>query len=236
MSVRHIIMAAGEGTRWGNHTGVPKHLISPLDDGEALLARLVRQLHERGENDVIVTGPQDYKDYLPDHVQVVTPDVLGDTDEWLGVTKFHNTVPHWSSTGRTILYWGDCWLDDCVVDAITRYEARRWLNWCRVNKSRVTGCPYGENFAVSFFPEHHSKYLEAMQITADAHRDGEITRSGGWEVLRAYAGARGPKIRTMNRNLPQVRDVGYMGTSFSDDFDKPEDFDRWQKNWKKRNA
>lgn len=35
-------MANGRGTRWGGHTGVPKHLIE--FDGETLLRRIVRQL------------------------------------------------------------------------------------------------------------------------------------------------------------------------------------------------
>ena len=40
--MRYIIMADGKGTRWGNFTDRPKHLIEI--DGETLLERLVRQL------------------------------------------------------------------------------------------------------------------------------------------------------------------------------------------------
>ena len=40
--MHYVIMADGKGTRWGNFTDRPKHLIEI--NGETLLARLVRQL------------------------------------------------------------------------------------------------------------------------------------------------------------------------------------------------
>lgn len=40
--MRYVIMANGRGTRWGGHSGVPKHLIE--FDGETLLRRIVRQV------------------------------------------------------------------------------------------------------------------------------------------------------------------------------------------------
>jgi len=40
-----VVMAAGEGTRWDNHLGTPKHLVSV--EGEVLLKRTVQQLTDR---------------------------------------------------------------------------------------------------------------------------------------------------------------------------------------------
>ena len=40
--MRFVIMANGHGTRWGGHSGIPKHLIE--FEGETLLRRITRQL------------------------------------------------------------------------------------------------------------------------------------------------------------------------------------------------
>ena len=53
--MKYIIMADGKGTRWNNYKNVPKHLIEV--NGEALLARTVRLLHEFDkEAEVIITS------------------------------------------------------------------------------------------------------------------------------------------------------------------------------------
>ena len=57
--MRFVIMADGQGTRWNNYMGIPKHLIEI--DGEPIIARTVRLLNEiakeRGEDaDVIITS------------------------------------------------------------------------------------------------------------------------------------------------------------------------------------
>ncbi len=53
--MKYIIMADGKGTRWNNYKNVPKHLIEV--NGEVLLARTVRLLHEFDKNaEVIITS------------------------------------------------------------------------------------------------------------------------------------------------------------------------------------
>ena len=44
--MRYIIMADGEGKRWGNYKGVPKHLITV--EGETILERTIRLLIKLG--------------------------------------------------------------------------------------------------------------------------------------------------------------------------------------------
>jgi len=220
-------MAAGEGSRWGNYLGTPKHLCAPA--GEPLLSRLVRQVRERGVRDLVVFGPEWYSEYV-DGAPVVTPDELADTSEWLGATKFVNTRRYWSETERTVLLFGDCWLEDDTMDAILGCDDREWVTWCRWGKSEVTGCRYGENFAVSFFPEHVAAYMAAIRVTVETHRKGVIDRSGGWEVARAMGGARGRAIRRYAR----YSNMRHVGWGFSDDFDKPEDYDRWVERYSRR--
>lgn len=53
--MKYIIMADGKGSRWNNYKNVPKHLIEV--NGEALLARTVRLLHEFDKDaEVIITS------------------------------------------------------------------------------------------------------------------------------------------------------------------------------------
>lgn len=50
----YIIMAAGQGKRWNNYLGIPKHLIEI--NGETLLERTSRLLKENGITNYIITG------------------------------------------------------------------------------------------------------------------------------------------------------------------------------------
>ena len=60
--MRYIIMCAGNGTRWNNYLGVPKHLIEI--NGETLLGRTTRLLKENGINDYIITTEcKNYRQY-----------------------------------------------------------------------------------------------------------------------------------------------------------------------------
>lgn len=224
-------MAAGEGSRWGNHTGVPKHLVDPTGVGQPLITRLCEQLAAAGITDIIAVGPSTYREYLPG-VTVVEPAALGDTTQWLGATKFVNTAAHWSTTGRTVILYGDCWFEDESLSAIVNNTERAWLNWCRHDGSPTTGRGWGENFAVSFWPEHHDLYLQAMADTVEAHRSGVVDRSGGWEISRVIGGASGSDIGVHCR-YQHHREVGF---GFTDDFDYPADLDVWRDNWRKVNG
>lgn len=53
--MRYIIMANGKGVRWQNYNGIPKHLITV--DGETLLARTTRLIHELdGTAEVVISS------------------------------------------------------------------------------------------------------------------------------------------------------------------------------------
>ena len=53
--MKYIIMADGNGTRWNNYKGIPKHLIRI--NGETLLERLVGQLKKYDkESEVVITS------------------------------------------------------------------------------------------------------------------------------------------------------------------------------------
>lgn len=59
--MKYVIMAAGEGKRWNNYLGVPKHLIKI--NGETLLGRTTRILKENNIDYVITSSDERYKQY-----------------------------------------------------------------------------------------------------------------------------------------------------------------------------
>ena len=71
MSACVVIMCAGNGTRWNNYLGVPKHLINI--GGETLIERVVRLLRNNNVGDIYITVKDNdprytakYKDYYGD--------------------------------------------------------------------------------------------------------------------------------------------------------------------------
>ena len=213
--MRVIVIAAGEGTRWGNHLGVPKHLIEI--EGEVLLARTVRQFAAYTA-DVVVVGP-DERYLIPPgrlHVPTITPSNGG-------VDKFLSSKHLWNPEGRTVVAYGDVWFSDEAVDQIVGFWEHEWRLFARVGASTVTGCAWGECFAQSFWAAHHAEHLKALELVRDLEACGEIGRGGGWEHYRAMCGA-----KTATR-LGHHADQGRLTPidDWTDDFDSPTDYDRW---------
>lgn len=213
---RILIIAAGEGRRWGGHNGTPKHLAPVF--GTTLLRRLVGQFRPHGE--VIVVAPPDDPRYriwgAGIHVPETTPH---DAD------KFLSSASMWNSGGRTIIVYGDTFLTEYAVHRIISDTPRLSL-YGRWGRSYTTGTPWGECFAYSFLPAHQAAFRAALDDVRHWQETNLISRSGGWETFRRLNGA----------NWRQVRRKGFRvgpGAEFveiddwSDDFDIPEDYDRW---------
>lgn len=61
LDIKYLIMASGEGKRWNNYLGIPKHLIEI--NGETLLGRTTRLLKENNIDYVITAHDERYKEY-----------------------------------------------------------------------------------------------------------------------------------------------------------------------------
>ena len=59
--MRYVIMADGDGKRWNNYMGIPKHLVKI--NGESILARTIRLLQENGIEDIIITSQDKRYDF-----------------------------------------------------------------------------------------------------------------------------------------------------------------------------
>lgn len=220
--MRAIIIAAGEATRWNNYMGVPKHLIEI--EQEPIIYRTVRLLNERGVYDVHVVAPDDDR-YRIDGSKIYIPKKNRKNYD---ADKFLNSEPLWNTEGRTVVFYGDVFFTDDAMSKIVSSEIESWRLFCRFGKSDITGTPYGECFAQSFYPADIPRHRKELKYIAKLRANRVITRCGGWEHARAMHGARGKKVRD-HRPYP-----GYIEIDdWTDDFDKPEDYDRFMKYWNK---
>ena len=207
--MRFIVTCAAEG-EWGDHLGVPKHLI-PVE-GERLLDRTVRLFSPYGE--VIVTGPDDHRYRVPPSVLWFPPKnpANHEADVFVGTREL------WASDQRTVYLYGDCWFSDAAAHTIVTM-VDDWQVYGRAGPSTTTGTPWGEQFAFGFDPEHHGLIAAALGQIIGLRRDGVIHRNCGWELYRSMTDI--PLDRhELAGHFVEIDD-------FTDDFDYPVDYERW---------
>lgn len=222
---RAIIIAAGDGTRWGDHLGAPKHLAWLC--GERLLDRTVR-LASRYTDDIriVVADPDDERYHVPG--ATVEPARLnpknGDAD------KFLSSRHLWAGDRRTAILYGDVWFSDDAMRQIfsLRPHAGGWHAFLRFTASETTGKPWGENFAHVLDPQAHAAYEKNLRRLVELQQAGKLHRSGGWEQYRAMAGAADDEL-TKHRNLGHATVID----DWTDDFDFPSDWEMWCWRWAK---
>ncbi len=218
---RYIIIADGDGTRWGDYLGIPKQL-APID-GEPIIHRTVRLLRERGvpEHDIYIIG-RDTR-FAAAGVRLVPGQ--GYQDERGGAEKFLSSSFLWNPHGRTVVLYGDVFFTDEAMDTIVSYGTREWTLFARFGPHPHTNHRNSECFAQSFYPEHIPEHKEKLLYVRDLHRRGTIKRCGGWEHYHAMCGRTGRRVflarPSAARNLGRAVEI----RDWTDDFDKPAQYD-----------
>lgn len=195
-------MAGGTDAKWGDSLGVRRHM-APVD-GEPLLHRTVRQLRERGSDDVYIVGPD-----LPGYD--VATRLEPETRSW--GQEALNAQSHWSNDGRTVLIYGDTVFTDSAMDIVAGFDRRTWQLFGRFGSSDIKR--YGEIFAISWWPEHSVAWRSSLNEAFSLCKRGIIGRAGCWEAFRIMGGARGRSV-SRHRRYPQLMTEILDGT---DDFD-----------------
>ena len=131
---RVIIMAGGEGRRWNNYLGVPKHLI--VIDGETLLARQIRQLRERGIDDITICGP-----YEIEGTKRLDPRDNTQAMEF-------ELVDRGLAEGRVIVLLGDVYYTDHAMDVICAQKPDKDITWVDRLRAGNTWDRWGELWAI----------------------------------------------------------------------------------------
>ena len=215
--MRVIIICAGNGIRWGNYLGVPKHFISI--NGKKLIQRTVDQF--QGEDIYIVANSTEYqidgtKLYYPAHESGIG-----------GADKILNSSCLWSNAERTLLVFGDVYFTDEAIKIIKNYPKLDWAAFGRAGRSNITGCSWGELFAFSFHPEQIKDLNYAIDKAISHYKQGCINRCQGWEIYRVWDNI-DPRVHDINEHFVEIND-------FTDDFDFPGDYDLWMYNYAKQN-
>lgn len=160
---RYVIMANGQGIRWNDYLGIPKHLISIGD--ETLLERIIRQVNERDAEAEIIISSSDPRCESP------------------GATRhspLHNEieldrfVPELLCDSICFLY-GDTYYTDEAMDIIftTEYGTMTFFG---TKKSLV-----------AIKAQDHSEFSKHLDIVRSAYMAGDITSCKGWQVFRSYS-------------------------------------------------
>jgi hypothetical protein len=218
--MRAIIIAAGDATRWANHLGTKKHLVKV--DNEPIIYRTVRLLLERGVTDIYIVGP-DENEYKIPGTKLFIPEKNPKNH---GVDKFLNSEELWNKEGRTIVCYGDVFFTDAAMDSIVNYTGSNWTLFCRFGGSEFTGSKYGECFAQSFYPNEIDLHKEKLLLVVESVNKKHLKKSGGWEHYRAMNNVVGRDLRQHN-----IYEKYFLIDDFTEDFDFPEDYDRFIKRW-----
>lgn len=181
-----------------------------MADGTPLLARTVGQVR-RWTRDVHVTAPDDWRYKLAG----TTHHVRSPEEP----SEYASTRALWSPDARTVLLLGDVYWTDAGLATVMGCQVRDFRVFGRYGPSQVTGTPYGEIFAASWWPEHHGLLDRHLDVVHSTRAAGTVTRPPGWMLLRSWCGL--PLGRHRVRRPPFV-DVD----DETDDLDSPADYQR----------
>lgn len=222
--MRILIVSAGEGSRWCNYLGVPKHL-APVD-GEPILYRTVRLLKQFNTiSEIYIIGPNDSR-YKLEGTKLYTPNINSlnyDAD------KFLSSEELWSNTDRTVILFGDVFFTEQALDTIINCNLKSWLAFGRFNGSAITGSKYGEIFGHSFYPDDIKQHKESLLHAIELVKQRKAKKGNGWEHYRIMQGATDSEVR-LHKRYSQFIEID----DWTEDFDFPKDYDMWINRWNKK--
>lgn len=211
---RVLILCAGDGTRWSNFEGVPKHLVDV--EGEILLERTCKQFLKYTD-DVIVVGPDDDR-YRVAGTTLFVPPV--NKPRWGEMGKFRSSHELWVPD-KTVLAFGDVYFTDEAVETIMT-DTDDWKCFLRKGPSSVTGCEYKEIFAFSFNGKHHQRIRDKISQLIQKRTQQQ---AGGWALFSSLV------FDTHNYlfDNPFYTNID----DWTEDFDRAKDLLIWRKNREK---
>jgi hypothetical protein len=209
LTLTAIVLAAGEGKRWGNYTGVPKHLLEI--DGESLIQRTTRQISVHADKTFVVGTDDSYK---TEFSELFIPE---EKKSPLEMHKFSSSQKLWSE--RTVLLFGDAYYTDEAISTIVQ-DTEDFTFLLRSGPSSFTKKPYAEIYAFSFYDSIHETLRKSISTLLDQQ---DIYSAGGWSLMRHLLG-----ISYRSRTEDHLSKGHYIEIDdWTEDFDYPHDLDRW---------
>jgi len=220
INIRAIIIAAGKATRWNDYKKTNKHFIEI--DHEPILHRTVRLLRENHVDDIWIIGKD--KQYKTEGSNLYIPKF---TKEYGDADKFLSSRELWSKEGKTLVIYGDVYFTEDAIQQIVHYRHEDWLLFARPFGSRLTGKGCGECFAQTFYPNHLDAHEKALWKLVEYYKEKRLLRIGGWEHYRIMIGLPEDIIHKQ-----MIGDRFVEINDWTDDFDRPEDFENFIRRYK----
>ena len=155
----YIIMASGEGKRWNNYLGIPKHLVKI--NGETLLGRTTRLLKENNVDYVITAHDKRYKKYGK-----VIPQTNNDCE-----------IDRFETSDESVCYlYGDVYYSEKAIKTIINTPTDEILFFGSKNEIFAVKVVDLEKF---YLHRDYNKYL---------YLSGKLNRCIGWEIYRSLNG------------------------------------------------
>lgn len=165
MTWRYVIMANGGGLRWGNHLGIPKHLITIAD--ETLLQRITRQVLKFDPGAEVVISSADPR-CVADGARRHVPE-----RNELEIDRF---VPE-LVTDRVCFLYGDTYYTDETISRIVE-KSPQGLHFFE-----------SETAIVALKSDEPALLLHHVAKVRDDYTAGAIDQCKGWDVLRSFSEA-----------------------------------------------
>lgn len=181
-----------------------------LVDRRPLLVRTVAQVRQ-WTSDVHIVAGDDHRYKIPGTTfHVASPDEP---------SEFASTRALWALTGRTVLLLGDVYWTDLAIADVMSCPDQDYRVFGREGPSQITGTPYGEIFATSFWDRQIPDLDRHLETVHQARASGLVTRPPGWMLLRSWCGFRLNRHRVRRPPFVDIDDL-------TDDIDREDDLRR----------
>lgn len=229
---KYLITCAGKGERWDNYLDTHKHLI--MVDGERLLDRICRMIFERNPHaEIVIVIPEvDLSNHDTDenirknyHVENCTqwqPETVVYPCRHGVAPAIYTVKPIWSTEKRTTILFGDVFFTEEAMNKIIA-PIDGVMFYGRSRASQVTGTKHGELWGCSFLPENHEKLYNCIMDTHDKYMKKIVHRWLHWDIYW--------NMYNIKNKLPK-KGTFIEINDWTEDFDYPEDYDRWLENRK----
>ena len=210
---RVIIVAAGDGSRWNNYRGTPKHLT--VVEKEVLLERTCKQFLKY-TSDVCIIGRD--KRYEVKGATLYIPS--GSNTNYKDANKFMCTQALWNKNGRTVIVFGDVYFTNDAVKTIMKSDGEyKWF--LRREESKISGARWKEIFAFAFNASMINNLTQTLLLLIS--RD-QVQKQAGWALYKAMSGDRFLTFSSTHHHV-HIDD-------WTEDFDFPEDLEIWEEHRK----
>lgn len=215
-NMKYYILANGEGTRWKNYMGVPKQLIEI--EGETILHRMIRLLRESGvpKENIFICGP--FED-----AEAMTIITKSPTKR-----EVFEEIPNLAQSPFTILY-GDCYYTADIIHDIVARPINKFDEYLNAGPNIYTGCTWPEGYAHRCLDwEWWRDRMHELNTNSEI-----ITLAKDWYIHYWLLGYDTPeKINRFPKNgeFDAEHDIYWLDST--DDFDYPEDLDKFCRNTK----